>query len=179
MRERIAGSFDGEGRTLVGKAYDLAEEIHAKHTRDNGDPYLVHPCRVALILIEEFGTKDADLVAAALLHDVLEMSEMSESELSEMFNPETARLVSAVSKPRQRSGDWEDGYYSGIRSAGREAQILKFADRLDNIRDLKNAPEEKRERYLRATRERFLPWMRDVDMGFYRKLSYEIERLEE
>lgn len=178
-KEQMLGFFsDAIERNLVGKAYDFAMGVHAGHERDNGDPYFLHPCRVALILLREFGINDAALIAAALLHDVLEMSDVTREELVRDFGETTAALVDSVSKPGQRTPGWEERYYSGIKAAGHDAQLLKFADRLDNIRDLRNATEEKRERYLKATKERFLPWMKEVDQEFHQKLSYEIKKLE-
>jgi len=177
-KKRILAFFrDQSDNELVGKAYDLAKKVHAKQKRDNGDPYFIHPYRVALILLDEFKIRDANIIAAALLHDVLEDSDVSEEELKKEFNTEVARRVALVTKPKKRTKKgWEDEYYAGIRSSDYGTQLVKFADRLDNIRDLKNASKEKQARYLKATKERFLPWMKDVDKKFYRKLRDEIDK---
>ena len=177
-KKRILAFFhDNAEIELVIRAYDLAKKIHASHKRDNGDPYFIHPFRVALILLDEFKILDADIIAAALLHDVLEMSDVSEEELEKEFNTEVARRVALVTKPNQRKKKgWEDDYYAGIKSSDYGTQLVKFADRLDNIRDLKNAPREKQTRYLKATKARFLPWMKEVDKKFHKKLREEINK---
>jgi len=177
-KKRILAFFhDNAEIELVGRAYDLAKKIHASHKRDNGDPYFIHPFRVALILLDEFKILDANIICAALLHDVLEMSDVAARELAMEFNKEVAHHVELVSKPRQRTEkDWEDKYYRDIMQSDRGTQLVKFADRLDNIRDLKNAPREKQTRYLKATKARFLPWMKEVDKKFHKKLREEINK---
>jgi len=178
-KNRILAFFrDQSDIKLVGKAYDLAKKIHASHKRDNGDPYFIHPFRVALILLDEFKILDANLIAAALLHDVLEMSDVAAKELAKEFNKEVAHHVELLTKPKQRTEKgWEDKYYRKIMRSDHGTQLVKFADRLDNIRDLKNCTKEKQIRYLKATEERFLPWAKDVDKGFYSKLLDEIRKL--
>jgi len=180
-KKRILSFFLGRAEApLVEKAYDLAQKVHENQKRDNGEPYFIHPYRVALILLDEFGMWDPNIVAAALLHDVLEDSYMSEEELEQQTNAEVARRVKILTKPKLRNEPgWEDKYYAGIRSADIGTQIIKFADRLDNIRDLKNTSPEKQVRYLKATKERFLPWMKEVYKGFHDKLRNEIRSLEE
>jgi GTP pyrophosphokinase len=165
-----------DGRRIL-SAFALASKVHARHVRDNGDPYILHPYRTAMLLIKEFHIRDSDIIAGALLHDVLEMSRLGEKRLGRRFGKRVARMVRLVTKPRRRDSiGWEERYYRRIRQAGGGAQLVKFADRLDNIRDLSNAPKAKQRRYLRATKERFLPWMKETDMRFYRKLRNEIRK---
>lgn len=171
--------FRGEDRDLVEEAYEMAKKIHEHQSRDNGDPYLTHPYRVAMILIYELGIKDADLIASALLHDVIEDGDVEPEELENKFNANVASLVFAVSKPKERTAGWENRYYEGIKSSGRQAMLLKLCDRLDNIRDLPSSPSmEKRKRYLKETREVYLPWARDLDSRIYRLLQSEVVKLE-
>lgn len=161
-----------EARSLATRAYAFASRIHRRHRRDGGEPYITHPLRAAIILVKEFGVRNPDLVAAALLHDVMEMSAVGRQKLEAEFGAYVARLVSAVTKPRRnaRAPGWEARYYAGIKRAGRAAALIKLADRLDNVRDLKNAAPAKRARYARATRARFLPWARRASPKAYAKL---------
>jgi len=177
MLNKISCGFKGKDRRMIQDALELAVKIHSRHTRDDGEPYILHPYRAALILEREFDVCDAGIIAAALLHDVLEMSRVSGNKLELRFGNRVASMVRLVTKPRKRdSRGWEERYYRRIRAAGGGAQLVKFADRLDNIRDLHNASKAKQRRYLKATKERFLPWMKEADVRFYNKLVKEIRK---
>jgi len=80
----------------IQRAYELANNAHAGQFRLSGEDYICHPVSVALILS---GMKmDADCIMAALMHDVLEDTDVTYEELSEQFNEDVAELVDAVSK---------------------------------------------------------------------------------
>src|SRR5947209_1041922 len=79
---RVIETFDPAAQKFINRALALAENVHAGQFRrpkpdhpDHRDPYIIHPMRVALILWEEAGQQKSDLIAAALLHDVVEDSD--------------------------------------------------------------------------------------------------------
>ncbi len=177
--ERLLKPFEGKERELVKKAYEGAKEVHENQQRDDGEPYFTHPYRVALIILEELEINDANLVASALLHDVIEDSDVSKEDIEDAFNATVASTVDTVSKPKQRVGDWKEKYYEKIKNSSREIQTLKFADRLDNVRDLARCPsKEKQIRYLKETKEVFLPWAMSFDQKIHSMLKKEIEKVE-
>ncbi len=168
-------------RPMITKAFGYAQKIHAGQKRDDGEDYIIHPYRVCISLNEEFGVKDEEVLAAALLHDVIEDSDVSYSQLSDMFNERIADMVDHVTKRKDPDDpSWKKRYYDALRAADRYTQLIKFADRLDNVRDLLRCPsEEKRVRYLKETREVFLPWAKAFDEKVYRLLKRELEKAEE
>ena len=167
-----------KGVPLLKKAYELAKTLHAGQERDNGEPYIVHPVHVCISLLGEFNVEDPEVLAAALLHDVLEDSEISSTELTAMFGPRVVAMVADVTKVKT-GPDWKRKYYDNLRSANRWSQLIKFADRLDNLRDLPKSTREKRARYLIETKEIFLPWAKSFDDKIYGKLVEQVRLLEE
>lgn len=152
---------------LVEKALQRASEAHAGALRDEGTPYECHPMRVALILTEELGIGDPDLVCAALLHDILEDDPSATyEEIRGTFGLKVAQLVlcltdefrhSGLARPRRR-----ELYLRRIAGADDECLIVKLCDRLDNLRSLPFSPDrEKRSLMAFETREYLLPVLKD------------------
>jgi (p)ppGpp synthase/HD superfamily hydrolase len=118
-------------------AADYAREAHAGQRRADGTPFIQHPLEVASLLVD-VGAPD-HLVAAGVLHDVLEKADVSESELRKRFGGRIARLVLAVS-----DDDRIDGYGKRkaalrrqVAAAGEEALTLFAADKLSKLRELR------------------------------------------
>ena len=73
--DALPASFNASQRALVEDAFSLAAQAHSKQTRKSGLPYILHPLAVALIVVKDMRQHDAAVVAAALLHDVVEDTE--------------------------------------------------------------------------------------------------------
>jgi len=141
---------------LVMLAYKLSKYAHRNQTRKDGTRYFEHPKRVAISLIEEFGICDYQMIVAALLHDVPEDSFMLDVEDIELiFGERCARMVDLLTK---KKGVPFDDYIKRLVAGEEGAQIVKLADRLDNIRDTKGCSKEKIEKYLEETQQYFLEW---------------------
>lgn len=140
---------------LVRRAYDLAERAHAGQMRDEGTPYILHPVRVAVSLVDELYIYSPRLVCGALLHDVIEDSPVTRSEIAAGFGEEIAEIVWLLTK-------FEDvslpAYLAAIEAApSTGAPIVKLCDRLDNLRFLAHSPRaEKKRRYIRTTEQHYL-----------------------
>ncbi len=165
---------------IISRAFGFAEKIHAGQKRDNGDDYIIHPYRVCLSLHREFGVDDEEVLAAGLLHDVMEDSDVDRRQLSDMFGERIAEMVDKVTKRKEPDDpSWKKRYYEALQAADDETQLIKLADRLDNIRDLPKCPSrEKQVRYLKETEEVFLPWAKAFDKKVYEKLKQEIGKAE-
>ena len=165
LRYLIESTFRGDEVKVILSALDLAAEIHANQRRDDGSPYIDHPVRVAIIVIEKLGRRDIRSVCTALLHDVIEDSEvdaqMLRLRLIALFGPEIASGVQTLTKPPRGRMSREEinvEYFARLRIAPDWIKIIKLADRLDNLRDLVNSPNpEKRARMLLETNTFFIP----------------------
>lgn len=169
--ERLLSTFpSATAPTLVHRAYDVASRAHANQRRKEGTPYLVHPLRVALILAEERGLTDAEMVAAALLHDVVEDSAFTVEDVAAQISPAAADLVRWLTKPPAENGDTEArdaAYFTALLDAPLAARLVKLADRLDNVRYLHTACNPRWARAYRAeTRRWVLPIADRTDAWF-------------
>ena len=153
---QLCENVDGEGVTLVRRAYEVALAAHAGQIRDEGTPYIVHPVRVAASLIDELRIYSPTLICSALLHDVIEDSDVTREEIGQMFNEEIAEIVWLLTKLEDVS---LRDYVARIEAAAHTgAPIVKLCDRLDNLRSVVDTPRiEKKRRYIRTTEELFLP----------------------
>lgn len=89
--------FDAEGMRLVHEAYELARSAHSLQRRKSGEPYILHPLAVARIVGVDL-EQDARMVAAALLHDVVEDTPYTLADITGRFGSEVAALVNVVTK---------------------------------------------------------------------------------
>jgi (p)ppGpp synthase/HD superfamily hydrolase len=123
---------------LVSRAFGVAADAHAGQRRkDDGSPFISHPVAVARVL------KNADfgdhVIAAGLLHDVVEDTELSSGEVAARFGHEVADLVEKLSED-SRIEDYEDrklAHRDQVESAGYEAIAIYIADKLSNLRDMR------------------------------------------
>ncbi len=136
---------------LILSAYALAKEKHSHMTRKgSGLPYIIHPFRAALLL---HSLGDYQLVCAALLHDVVEDSDVTIEEIREQFGDEIAFLVDACTKDDLDGRDQITKVLDFARKDPR-ALLVKLADRIDNMQDHPSLMSEQlRERYIMQGRQ--------------------------
>lgn len=138
---------DPAGMDRLRRAFNLAREAHASQRRKEGEPYIFHPVAVAKIVAADMGL-DADAVAAAFLHDVVEDTPHTIEEIRDLFGPDVARLVDAVTKRRKETYEysWQIDNYRHMLEALEydiRALLVKLADRLHNMRTLRAMPAHK------------------------------------
>lgn len=149
---------------MVQRARALSEEAHAGQTR-KGDqlPYATHPANVAQFLVE-VGVTDAEVLAAAYLHDTVEDTDVTLDQLREGFSERVAHLVDQLTLDPEEERTFDHKHASLARHAREmedDAKLIKLADRLSNLNDLHGRPPAKRGRYARATitlLAALLPW---------------------
>ncbi len=199
MKERIREQlweriqrYSEPDSSLLKRALKLAEDTHAGAYRkptvqqpDCRDPYIVHPMRVALILIDEVDLSDSDAVAAGLLHDTIEDSAgaVTRSTILEKFGQSVADIVCALSKPEYAPGvarhEQLADYHQKLMIAPVKTRMVKLADRLDNIREaLLTSERPFQHRYLAETRTTYLPLAQITSDYFYKSISDICDRLE-
>jgi glucose-6-phosphate isomerase len=156
-----------EAQQTLAAAIGLARVAHAGQHRKQGGPYLVHPLRVAILLLEEFGLRDGNVIAAGVLHDVLEDSQVAITgkDIEMACNRDVAQLVEVVTSPRDsvfpdklvRNRQKAEKVLTGPQ----RAWYIKLADRVDNVRDAlaltDDAGRKFRARYHQETLDYYLP----------------------
>ncbi|MGB9358800.1 MAG: bifunctional (p)ppGpp synthetase/guanosine-3',5'-bis(diphosphate) 3'-pyrophosphohydrolase [Acidimicrobiia bacterium] len=162
---------------LIRRAYDVAAHAHEGQTRRTGDPYIVHPLAVAQILAT-FGLDTATIVAA-LLHDVVEDTEITLDDIERDFGEEVALLVDGVTKlDRIKFSSREEQQAATIRkmavAMARDIRVLliKLADRTHNMRTIDPLPEEKRRRVASETLDVYAPLAHRLGV---QELKHELE----
>ena len=126
-------------------------------------PYINHPIALARVLSVEAGIDDVDVICAALLHDTIEDTETSEAELLQRFGPRVAAIVAEVTDdkelPKQERKQLQVEHASQL---GREARLVKLADKICNLRDVANSPPPT---WPLARRREYFDWAKRVVDG--------------
>lgn len=158
---------------LIRKAYVFSREAHCTQIRKEGIPYIYHPLAVADILANM--KLDSATIAAGLLHDTVEDAEMTLDDISDMFSPEVAFLVDAVTKlSKIRFSTVEEAKAESFRkmflamSKDIRVILIKFADRLHNMRTIEFLPPEKQKRIALETLEIYAPLSNRLGIGWMR-----------
>ena len=155
---------------LVAGAHELATDAHAGQRRkDDGTPYITHPETVAGLL-DDAGFGD-EVIAAALLHDVVEDTDMGSEELRERFGDRVAELVEALSEDGDIS-DYEDRkreHREQVEESGSDAVAIYIADKLSNLRDMRKIyaldGEQIADRFKAPIDVRVGLWKQDAEMA--------------
>jgi len=126
------------GSALIFHAIQFAAAAHAgQYRKGSSVPYLIHPLRVAKIVIDA-GCSET-LAVAAILHDTVEDCFVTCDQIARLFGPHVAELVQGASEP-DKSASWEDRKQHTIdllRTAGEDLLLVSVADKLDNIRSIR------------------------------------------
>ena len=157
--EALPAEMPEQDRALVENAFLLAKEAHGQQKREAGGlPYILHPLAVALIVLEEMRQKDAAIVVAALLHDVVEDTAHTIEEIRDLFGGDVAFLVAAVTKPA-RSKNQVDSFQHILASVKGDVRVLllKLSDRLHNMRTLSGLRAQKQWKIASETQFFFAP----------------------
>jgi len=160
--QKIQQVYAGEDREKILKAYAYAEKAHQDQKRASGEPYFIHPCAVAEVLID-LGL-DPATVSAALLHDVIEDTQATEEDIRREFGDEVLGLVSGVTKLEKivfKSKEAEDAenFRKMFVAMAKDIRviIIKLADRLHNMRSLDFLSHERQQRLSHETLDIFAP----------------------
>lgn len=164
---------------LIKKAYTFAERAHQGQTRESGEPYLVHCLRVAITLAEHH--LDTATIVAGILHDVVEDTGVDISQVREEFGDRIGDLVDGVTKLTElrfqsREERQVENFRKMLLSMAKDIRVIliKFADRLHNMRTLEHLDEQRRKRIALETREVYAPLAHRLGMA---KIKAELEDL--
>ena len=147
---------------LVERAFEFSESAHRGQFRKSGEPYITHPLAVASILSE--WQLDAEGLAAALLHDVMEDTSVTRTELESTFGKPVAAIVDGLSKLDQiefatREDAQAESFRKMLLAMARDVRVIliKLADRLHNMRTLDAMAPTHRKRIARETLDIYVP----------------------
>ena len=156
--------------TMIEKAYEIAYNAHNGQLRKSGEPYIIHPLYVAIILA---GLEmDKETICAGILHDVVEDTVLTRDQIEEEFGKDVALLVDGVTKLKKLklSGDYVDKSQAQQDMQARNLRkmflamakdirviLIKLADRLHNMRTLEFMPVEKQQRIAQETLDIYSP----------------------
>lgn len=162
MLAKINQNYSGDGKTMLLHAYDYAREAHENQKRASGEPYFIHPCAVAEILID-LGL-DAATVAGALLHDVIEDTPRTAEDIRLEFGEEVLTLVSGVTKLdkivfKSQEEEEAENFRKIFVAMAKDIRviIIKLADRLHNMRSLNFLSAERQQKMARETLDIYAP----------------------
>jgi GTP diphosphokinase / guanosine-3',5'-bis(diphosphate) 3'-diphosphatase len=161
----VAVRLDPVGLTTVLGAFDMASSVHEQQVRTDATPYFWHISRVAAIITRELGHINPEVVAAALLHDVLEDSDVITAEVIKYnFSPAIAYIVEVLTKNIRLLGvlrAQEDQHYvERLAYSSLDCKLIKFAERLDNYRCLEFGVKRNPFRYIEETERDYYPMAR-------------------
>ena len=159
----IVQSYDPDAdEALLNRAYVYAMKAHVNQTRASGDPYFSHPLEVAGILTKL--KLDDATIATALLHDVIEDTDTTRSEIDELFGPRIGALVDGLTKIKRldlvsREAQQAENFRKLLVAISSDIRVLlvKLADRLHNMRTLEHKKPESRLRNSEETLEIYAP----------------------
>ncbi|WP_395046511.1 RelA/SpoT family protein [Flavobacterium sp.] len=133
-----------EDKKLIRKAFDVAVDAHQDQRRKSGEAYIFHPIAVAKIVAGEIGL-GATAIAAALMHDVVEDTDITVKEIEQMFNPKVAQLVEGLTKISQVKKDMNismqaENFRKMLLTLNDDVRviIIKLADRLHNMQTMES-----------------------------------------
>lgn len=182
----------------ITRAFSIAMKAHSGQVKKGNktEPYINHPLRVALILTEEIHEYDIDIICAAILHDTLGINAnhgmsspvsdansgaTSEARIRNELGEPIYSIVKTLAKPLAKNNEKDrilGEYFRNIAKSPEDVRYIKLADRLDNIRNLKNAIQKDRIlRYKEETQKYIIPIAENTDEKFVFKLSIALYEL--
>src|SRR5246127_351988 len=155
---------------IIRRAYDFSLKTHTGQSRASGEPYVVHPLEVAMILVDM--KMDANAIAAGLLHDCVEDTSVTIVDVRKEFGEQVAHLVEGVTKISKIDfATREERQAENLRKMmlamgdGVRVVLINLADRLHNMRTLDALPPDRREKIARETLEIYGPIAHRLGMG--------------
>lgn len=179
LRELVQKLHPDDDLALLEKAYQLSKNAHEGQARNSGDPYIIHPVEVGIILAEM--GMDTSTIAAGILHDTIEDTTFTYEQVKEEFGEEISDLVDGVSKltkiPYTTKQEIQaENFRKMFLAMAKDIRviIIKLADRLHNMRTLKYMSPDKQLEKAKETMEIYAPLAHRLGMH---RIKWELEDL--
>jgi GTP pyrophosphokinase len=176
---KVAENRPTDDLEIIRKAYDFSLKHHQGQTRASGEPYLIHPLEVSLVLADM--KLDSTAISAGLLHDAIEDTPVTHEDVRREFGDQVVHIVEGVTKiDKIDMASREERQAENVRKMvlamvdDIRVVLIKLADRLHNMRTLKHLPEERRQQVAKETLEIYAPLAHRLGMG---KVRGELEDL--
>ena len=176
---KVAENRPKDDPEIIRKAYEFSLKHHQGQTRASGEPYLIHPLEVAVVLADM--KLDSTAIAAGLLHDAIEDTEVTHEDVRREFGDQVVHIVEGVTKiDKIDFASREERQAENVRKMvlamvdDIRVVLIKLADRLHNMRTLQHLPEERRQNVAKETLEIYAPLAHRLGMG---KVRGELEDL--
>ena len=171
--EKVRPYSHGKDLRILENAYHFSREAHCSQKRSEGSPYIKHPLSVASILADI--KMDLPSIAAGLLHDTIEDTDTTIEDIGRLFGKEVAFIVESLTKLskvefRTKKEAQAENFRKMLLAMSEDVRVIliKFADRLHNMRTLQHLPEGKRQRIATETLEIYAPLANRLGMGWLR-----------
>jgi (p)ppGpp synthetase, RelA/SpoT family len=179
LLETVHQNRPADDLDIIRKAWSFSMSQHEGQKRASGEPYIIHPLEVGQVLAEM--KMDSTAIAAGLLHDAVEDTDVTSAELGKRFGDQVAHIVEGVTKlDKIKFANREDHQAENIRKmllamvTDVRVVLIKLADRLHNMRTLEHLKPEKQQKIARETLDIYAPLAHRLGMG---KLRGELEDL--
>jgi GTP pyrophosphokinase len=179
LMKKLRENRPNDDLEIVKKAYEFSQKYHSGQTRASGEPYLVHPLEVALVLADM--KMDPVSIAAGLLHDAIEDTPVTTVEIRQEFGEQVAHIVEGVTKISKIDfSSTEEAQAENLRKMmlamvdDIRVVMIKLADRLHNMRTLEHLPLDRQQKIARETLDIYGPIAHRLGMG---KIRGELEDL--
>ncbi len=179
LQTKVAENRPHDDLEIIRKAYEFSLKHHQGQQRASGEPYLIHPLEVALVLADM--KLDSTAISAGLLHDAIEDTQVTHEDIRREFGEQVVHIVEGVTKiDKIDFASREERQAENVRKMvlamvdDIRVVLIKLADRLHNMRTLKHLPEERQQKVARETLEIYAPLAHRLGMG---KVRGELEDL--
>jgi GTP diphosphokinase / guanosine-3',5'-bis(diphosphate) 3'-diphosphatase len=176
---KVAENRPTDDLEIIRKAYEFSLKHHQGQTRASGEPYLIHPLEVSLVLADM--KLDSTAISAGLLHDAIEDTSVTHEDVRREFGEQVVHIVEGVTKiDKIDLASREERQAENVRKMvlamvdDIRVVLIKLADRLHNMRTLRHLPEERRQQVAKETLEIYAPLAHRLGMG---KVRGELEDL--
>ncbi len=179
LKKKLSNSSRYHNIELITDAFRLAKKAHKHQKRASKEDYIIHPLSTALIL-SDYDVDDITIVSA-LLHDVVEDTQIGAGAIERIFGKEVSKIVDGVTKidsiPKSERKKWEKANFEKFFNASSQNMrvlLVKLADKIHNLSTLEHLPKEKQVRIAKEALELYAPLAENLGI---KKMRYEIEAL--